>query len=138
MNLENIWSNFSHCVLLFCNNQHVATRNTDRLVLQKFSLKLYRGKSVSEAENQLQKWWLLWFLSLLPVPFHPHSDPTWISVCQGHQHKKGYERNVAMGLGVGEKYPEGTFLFFKWTEHFTSRYLRTKETLERVYFPYSS
>jgi len=34
-----------------------------------------------------------------PVPFHPHPDPTRISDCQGHQHKKGYERNVAMGLG---------------------------------------
>jgi len=48
-----------------------------------------------------------------PVPLHPHSDPTRISDCQGHQHKKGYERNVAMGLGWEKKYPEGTFLFFK-------------------------
>jgi hypothetical protein len=49
---------------------------------------------------------------LVPMSLHPYSDPTRISVCQGHQHKKGYERNVVMGLGVREKYPEGTFLFF--------------------------
>jgi hypothetical protein len=68
-------------------------------VLQTFSLKRYRGKHIAGAENQLQKWRLLWFLSLFQClsthTLTQHEFPT----AQGISIKKGYERNVALVLG---------------------------------------
>jgi hypothetical protein len=53
-NLENIYRNFSQSVL-FCNNKYVATRNTDTLVLRKFSLTIWH-RSFKFNSNKSSTW----------------------------------------------------------------------------------
>jgi hypothetical protein len=111
MNLDNIWRNFSHCVVLFCNKKHVATRNTDRLVLQKFSLKQYKGNlslgPKISCKNGDPCGFCLYFQCLSTHTLTQHEFPS----AKGISIKKDMKETWLWGWGWEKSIQKGRFYF---------------------------